>query len=115
LGQSTRKVNRLGRNVDFLSKVGNISASYAYLHRQAPRIGIQQMYSDTDNTSWDDLHMALSCSLYCSGAGLEYVDHMLDRLGNKHINMDLVKLSDFMEKVKLADPKKAAVLQATLD
>jgi len=40
LGQSTRKVNRLGVNVDFLSKVGNISASYAYLHRQAPRIGV---------------------------------------------------------------------------
>jgi len=33
LGQSTRKVNRLGKNIDFLSKIGNISASYTYLHR----------------------------------------------------------------------------------
>lgn len=40
LGQCTRKINELGLNVDFLSKLGCIRPGYAYLHRQAQRIGV---------------------------------------------------------------------------
>jgi len=50
------------------------------------------MYSDTQCTSWDALHMALSCSLYCSGGGLDYVDSLMDKLGNRHKEMSLVKM-----------------------
>jgi len=33
LGQSTRKINELGVNIDFLSKIGNIGKGFCYLHR----------------------------------------------------------------------------------
>ena len=47
------------------------------------------MYSDTQCTSWSELALGLACSLYVAGGGLNYVDSLLNSLGNIHKRMGL--------------------------
>jgi len=46
------------------------------------------MYSDTTCEDYNNLVKGLNCALYISGGGLEYIEGIMEKLGNQHKEMD---------------------------